>query len=96
MNEGAESMRVKNKDENELGYPIPTYHELTIHMIGSHVTLLFDDEDSREEFFWMAEARIKSDKPIFYVGKIKTLSCETKDGMINFNPRNITAIEVRK
>ena len=89
-------MKMKNKDEKELGFPTPTYHELTVHMIGSHVTLLFDTEDSRDGFFWKADASIGIDRPIFYEGKVRTLSCETKDGMMLFNPRNILAVEVKK
>lgn len=89
-------MSVENKDENKLGYPIPTYHELTIHMIGGHKTLLFNTEGSRDEFFWMADARIGADKPIFYCGMVQTLSYGTEERMICFNPRNILAIEVRR
>lgn len=74
----------------------PTYHELTIHMIRGHATLLFDNEDSRDEFFWKVEAHTGIDDPIFYEGKVKTLSCETKECMMYFNSRNILAVEVRK
>ena len=87
---------MKNKDENEKGSQIPTYHEQTIHMIRGHATLLFDSEDSRDEFFWEAETNIDLDRPIFYEGMVKTLSCETKECMMYFNPRNILAVEVRK
>ena len=87
---------MKNKDKNELGYLIPTYHELTIHMIGSHVTLLFDNEVSRDKFFRKAEAHIGLGRTIFYEGKVKTLYCETRDCMMYFNPENILAVEVRK
>jgi hypothetical protein len=89
-------MKVKKKDEKEREPSISTYHELTVHMIGSHVTLLFDNEKTRDEFFWKAEAHIGIGEPIFYDGKVKTLSCETKEGTTYFNPRNIQAIEMRK
>ena len=89
-------MSMENKDEKKLGYPIPTYHELTIHMIRGHETLLFDTEDSRDEFFWMVDARIESDKPIFYCGMVRTLSYGIEEHMMCFNPRNILTIEVRK
>ena len=89
-------MKMKNKAEKELGFPIPTYHELTIHMIRGHETLLFNTEDSRDEFFWMADARIGADKPIFYSGMVRTLSYGTEERMMCINPRNILTIEVKK
>ena len=87
---------MKKKGEEKREPSISTYHELTVHMIGSHVTLLFDNQDSMDEFFWKAEKNIGFDRPIFYEGKVKTLSCEIKEGTMYFNPRNIQAIEMRK